>query len=84
MDSSTLTDVEISQRRTELTDLVRMGKARGFLTHQEISDHLPAKLVDADVTEATVKMLEEMGIAVFEQASDATSLPLTDANVDRG
>ena len=81
LDSSTLTEVEISQRRAELTALVRMGKNRGFLTHQEISDHLPERLVDADVTEATVKMLEEMGIAVFEQASDATSLPLPGAGV---
>jgi RNA polymerase primary sigma factor len=81
LDSSALTEVELSKRRTELTALVRMGKARGFLTHQEISDHLPERLVDADVTEATVKMLEEMGIAVFEQASDATRLPLPGANV---
>ena len=51
-----------------------MGKTRGFLTQQEINDHLPEKLVDAEVLEAIVKMLNDMGIAVYEQAPDAATL----------
>src|SRR6185312_17111688 len=47
---------------------------RGFLTQQEISDHLPEKLVDAEVLEAIAKMLNDMGIAVYEQAPDAATL----------
>jgi RNA polymerase primary sigma factor len=34
------------QAPQELKTLIKMGKTRGFLTHQEINDHLPEKLVD--------------------------------------
>ena len=74
LDVTTLTEEETEKRRTELTTLVKMGKTRGFLTQQEINDHLPEKLVDAEVIEAIVKMLNDMGVAVYEQAPDAATL----------
>jgi RNA polymerase primary sigma factor len=74
LDVTTLTEAEVEKRRVELTALVKMGKSRGFLTYQEINDHLPEKLVDAEVIEAIVKMLNDMGIAVYEQAPDAATL----------
>jgi RNA polymerase primary sigma factor len=74
LDMTTLTEEEVEKRRRELTTLVKMGKTRGFLTQQEINDHLPEKLVDAEVIEAIVKMLNDMGIAVYEQAPDAATL----------
>jgi RNA polymerase primary sigma factor len=74
LDVTTLTEEETEKRRSELTTLVKMGKTRGFLTQQEINDHLPEKLVDAEVIEAIVKMLNDMGVAVYEQAPDAATL----------
>ncbi|HUG23960.1 RNA polymerase sigma factor RpoD [Piscinibacter sp.] len=74
LDTTTLTEEEAEKRRSELKILVKMGKTRGFLTQQEINDHLPEKLFDAEVLEATVKMLNDMGIAVYEQAPDAATL----------
>jgi len=74
LDVTTLTEEEIDKRRSELKTLVKMGKMRGYLTQQEINDHLPEKLVDADVLEAIVKMLNDMGVAVYEQAPDAATL----------
>jgi RNA polymerase primary sigma factor len=74
LDVTALTEEEAEKRRSELKSLVKMGKTRGFLTQQEINDHLPEKLVDAEVLEATVKMLNDMGIAVYEQAPDAATL----------
>ncbi len=74
LDVSALTEEEAEKRRSELRTLVKLGKTRGFLTQQEINDHLPEKLVDAEVLEATVKMLNDMGIAVYEQAPDAATL----------
>ncbi|MBC7957403.1 MAG: RNA polymerase sigma factor RpoD [Cytophagales bacterium] len=74
LDITTLTEAELERRRVELTALIKMGKSRGFLTHQEINDHLPEKLVDAEAIEATVKLLIDMGIAVYEQAPDAATL----------
>src|SRR4029450_13180926 len=51
-----------------------MGKTRGFLTHQEINDHLPEKLVDHEILEAIVSMLNDMRIAVYEHAPGAATL----------
>jgi RNA polymerase primary sigma factor len=74
LDVTTLTEEEAAKRRSDLKTLVKMGKTRGFLIQQEINDHLPEKLVDPEVIEATVKMLNDMGIAVYEQAPDAATL----------
>ena len=74
LDETTLTEEEVAKRRQELKTLIKMGKTRGFLTHQEINDHLPEKLVDDEILEAIVSMLNDMGIAVYEQAPDAATL----------
>ena len=74
LDEATLTEEEVAKRRLELKTLIKMGKTRGFLTHQEINDHLPEKLVDNEILEAIVSMLNDMGIAVYEQAPDAATL----------
>ena len=74
LDSTALTEEESEKRRSELTTLIKMGKSRGFLTQQEINDHLPGKLLEAEVIEAIVTMLNDMGIAVYEQAPDAATL----------
>ena len=74
LDETQLTEEEVAKRRHELKTLIKMGKTRGFLTHQEINDHLPEKLVDNEILEAIVSMLNDMGIAVYEQAPDAATL----------
>jgi RNA polymerase primary sigma factor len=74
LDETALTEEEVAKRRHELKILIKMGKTRGFLTHQEINDHLPEKLVDNEILEAIVSMLNDMGIAVYEQAPDAATL----------
>ncbi|WP_295645566.1 RNA polymerase sigma factor RpoD, partial [uncultured Methylibium sp.] len=74
LDETQLTEDEVAKRRQELKTLIKMGKTRGFLTHQEINDHLPEKLVEAEILEAIVSMLNDMGIAVYEQAPDAATL----------
>ena len=74
LEEATLTEEEVAKRRHELKTLIKMGKTRGFLTHQEINDHLPEKLVDNEILEAIVSMLNDMGIAVYEQAPDAATL----------
>jgi RNA polymerase primary sigma factor len=74
LDETALTEEEAHKRRQELKTLIKMGKTRGFLTHQEINDHLPEKLVDNEILEAIVSMLNDMGIAVYEQAPDAATL----------
>ena len=79
LDETTLTEDEVNRRRQELKTLIKMGKTRGYLTHQEINDHLPEKLVDNEILEAIVSMLNDMGIAVYEQAPDAATLLIAGA-----
>jgi RNA polymerase primary sigma factor len=81
LDVTALSEEEVAKRRAELKTLVKMGKTRGFLTHQEINDHLPEKLLDAEVLEAILKMLSDMGVAVYEQAPDAATLLVADGGV---
>ncbi|MDP1535457.1 MAG: sigma-70 factor domain-containing protein, partial [Rubrivivax sp.] len=38
------------------------------------NDHLPEKLVNEEILEAIISMLNDMGIAVYEQAPDAATL----------
>jgi hypothetical protein len=64
IDDTALSEEEVAKRRHELKTLIKMGKTRGFLTHQEINDHLPEKLVENEILEAIVSMLNDMGVAV--------------------
>ena len=74
LEVATLTEAEAEKRRAELKALVTLGKTRGFLTQQEVNDHLPERLVDPEVLEAIAKMLREMGVEVYERAPDAGTL----------
>jgi len=80
LDETALTEEEAVKRRSELKTLIKMGKTRGFLTHQEINDHLPEKLVNEEILEAIISMLNDMGIAVYEQAPDAAQLLISGSN----
>jgi RNA polymerase primary sigma factor len=68
IDETVLSEEEVNKRRQDLKTLIKLGKTRGFLTHQEINDHLPEKLVEAEILEAIISMLNDMGVAVYEQA----------------
>ncbi|MFC4622968.1 RNA polymerase sigma factor RpoD [Comamonas nitrativorans] len=76
LDETVLTEEEMNTRRQRLKLLIKLGKTRGYLTHAEINDHLPDKLVDAETLEVVIAMLSDMGVAVYEQTPDAETLLL--------
>jgi len=76
LDEAVLSEEDMAKRRLRLKALITMGKTRGYLTHGEISDHLPDKLVDAETMEVVITMLNDMGVAVYEQTPDAETLLL--------
>ena len=76
LDEAVLTEEEMLTRRQRLKALIKLGKTRGYLTNAEISDHLPDKLVDAETLEVVISMLNDMGVAVYEQTPDAETLLL--------
>ncbi len=76
LDETVLSEEDLVKRRQRLKALIKLGKTRGYLTHGEISDHLPDKLVDAETLEVVISMLNDMGVAVYEQTPDAETLLL--------
>ena len=76
LDETVLSEEDMAKRRSRLKTLITLGKTRGYLTHGEISDHLPDKLVDAETLEVVVTMLNDLGVAVYEQTPDAETLLL--------
>jgi len=77
LDETVLSEEDMAKRRLRLKALIKLGKTRGYLTHGEISDHLPDKLIDAETLEAVINTLNDLGVAVYEQTPDAESLILT-------
>jgi RNA polymerase primary sigma factor len=76
LDDTVLSEEDMSKRRLRLKALITLGKTRGYLTHGEISDHLPDKLVDAETLDVVHSLLNDMGVAVYEQTPDAETLLL--------
>ncbi len=66
-------------RRMRLKTLIVLGKERGYLTYAEINDHLPEDMLDAEQIEGIISMINDMGIATYDEAPDAESLLMSDA-----
>ncbi|MDX2155595.1 MAG: RNA polymerase sigma factor RpoD [Hyphomicrobiaceae bacterium] len=73
--------VEKDSPLLDLTDqsvkrLLKLGKQRGYVTHDELNAVLPSEEVTPDQIEDTMAMLSEMGISVVEQEeSDEAAAP---------
>jgi RNA polymerase primary sigma factor len=69
-------------RQSQLKNLIALGKEKGFLTYAEVNDHLPDDVVDPEQIEDVVNMINDMGIAVHEEAPDAEQLLLAEPKVE--
>ncbi|MBI3713786.1 MAG: hypothetical protein HY253_12615, partial [Burkholderiales bacterium] len=69
---------QLEEYRQRLTKLIQLGKDRSYLTHAEINDHLPENVDDPEMIQSIISTLNDVGIAVYEQAPDATMLLLSD------
>ena len=61
-----------------MKELIAKGKEQSFLTYSEVNDHLPDGIVDPEQIEDIIRMINDMGIMVHEQAPDVDSLLLAD------
>ena len=59
------------QQQSRLKDLIKKGKEQGFLTYGEVNDHLPDDISDPEQIEDIIRMINDMGITVYETAPDA-------------
>lgn len=80
LDDTVLSEEETMTRRAHLKALMKLGKTRGYLTYGEINDHLPDKLVEAETLEVVISLLNDMGVAVYEQTPDAETLLLNNTS----
>ena len=70
----------------DLTDqavkkLIKAGKTRGYVTHEELNAVLPSEEVTPDQIEDTMAMLSEMGISVVDQEDSDEAPPGADEAV---
>ncbi len=59
------------ESQSSIKDLITKGKEQGFLTYAEVNDHLPDAIVDSEQIEDIIRMINEVGIPVYETAPDA-------------
>jgi len=76
LDEAVLSEEETQTRRARLKELIKLGMTRGYLTHSDINDHLPDRMVESETQEAVIALLSDMGVTVYEQTPDAETILL--------
>jgi len=71
---------DTSQQQSRLKELIARGKEQGYLTYAEVNDHLPEDIADPDQVEDIIRMINDMGISVSEEAPDAETLLMTEGD----
>ena len=69
-----------AQQQSRLKELIARGKEQGYLTYAEVNDHLPEEISDPDQVEDIIRMINDMGIPVSEEAPDMETLLMTDGD----
>ena len=69
-----------AQQQSRLKELIAKGKEQGFLTYGEVNDHLPDDISDPEQIEDIIRMINDMGITVYETAPDSDELLSTEEN----
>lgn len=71
-----------AQQQSRLKELIARGREQGYLTYAEVNDHLPEDISDPEQVEDIIRMINDMGINVFETAPDADALLAAEADTD--
>ncbi|MEW9798363.1 RNA polymerase sigma factor RpoD [Alteromonas sp. CYL-A6] len=69
-------------KQSQIKLLIAKGKEQGYLTFAEVNDHLPQDIIDSDQIEDIIRMINDMGIQVFESAPDSDELLMQEATAD--
>ena len=69
-----------AQQQSRLKELIAKGKEQGYITYAEVNDHLPDDISDPDQIEDIIRMINDMGITVYEVAPDADELLSSEEN----
>lgn len=71
-----------SQQQSRLKELIARGKEQGYLTYSEVNDHLPEEISEPEQVEDIIRMINDMGINVYDSAPDADTLLMSEADTD--
>ena len=71
-----------SNKQSQIKLLIAKGKEQGYLTFAEVNDHLPQDIIDSEQIEDIIRMINDMGIQVFESAPDADELLMQEGTAD--
>ncbi|MEP4888439.1 MAG: RNA polymerase sigma factor RpoD [Aliiglaciecola sp.] len=69
-------------KQSQIKLLIVKGKEQGYLTFAEVNDHLPQDIIDSDQIEDIIRMINDMGIQVFESAPDSDELLMQETTAD--
>ena len=72
--------ITTAQQQSRLKELIAKGKEQGYMTYGEVNDHLPDDISDPEQIEDIIRMINDMGITVYETAPDADDLLSTEEN----
>jgi len=72
----------VQSKQSQIKLLIAKGKEQGYLTFAEVNDHLPQDIVDSDQMEDIIRMINDMGIKVFEIAPDKDELLMQESDTD--
>ncbi|MFT4937895.1 MAG: RNA polymerase primary sigma factor [Paraglaciecola sp.] len=72
----------VQSKQSQIKLLIAKGKDQGYLTFAEVNDHLPQDIVDSDQIEDIIRMINDMGIKVFENAPDSDELLMQETTTD--
>ncbi|WP_343188253.1 RNA polymerase sigma factor RpoD [Buchnera aphidicola (Ceratoglyphina bambusae)] len=67
-------------KKYKLKLLIDHGKEKGYLTYEEINDHLPSSILDTNKIENIIKIINEMGIHVLSKSQNSESIILSENN----
>ncbi len=67
-------DEEEATDQSRIKVLITKGKDQGYLTYDQLTEVLPASIIESDEFENIVQMFDEMDITVYEQAPENDSL----------
>ena len=71
---------QIQQQQSKLKALIAKGKEQGYITYAEVNDHLPDDISDPDQIEDIIRMINDMGITVYETVPDPDDLLSSEEN----
>ncbi|MEJ2329452.1 MAG: RNA polymerase sigma factor RpoD [Gammaproteobacteria bacterium] len=67
------------QQVSQIKLLIEKAREQGYLTYAEVNDHLPDTIVDPDQIEDIIRMINDMGISVYETAPDEDDQVMAEA-----